>query len=161
MAPVRRSSAAADNACAEPIVTHRSAAQPLRQRPRPAGAAARRAERPTRVTGTIRPDPGSRWSARRPPTRAQAVPAGQRRRPRTNDPDAGACRAATRLNVHSQLPGLRGVALCPVTVGSGPAPGLPINVADQLRLLGRTSSESRQQEHPQGHPLRHKCHKAP
>ena len=39
------------------------------ERPRPAGAAARRAERPTRVTGTIRPDPGSRWSprSRQPP----------------------------------------------------------------------------------------------
>jgi hypothetical protein len=29
--------------------------------PRSAGAAARRAERPTGVSGTIRPDPGSRW----------------------------------------------------------------------------------------------------
>ena len=37
---------------------------PARQRPRPAGAAARRAERPTRVLGTIRPDPGSSWSPR-------------------------------------------------------------------------------------------------
>jgi hypothetical protein len=38
--------------------------------PRPAGVAARRAERPTRVLGTIRPDPGSSWSpaaASRPP----------------------------------------------------------------------------------------------
>ena len=32
------------------------------------GAAARRAERLTRVLGTIRPDPGSSWSPRRPPT---------------------------------------------------------------------------------------------
>jgi maltose O-acetyltransferase len=40
------------------------AREPVWQRPRPAGAAARRAERPTRVPGTIRPDPGSRWSPR-------------------------------------------------------------------------------------------------
>jgi hypothetical protein len=46
--------------------------------PSPGGAAARRAERPTRVTGTIRPDPGSSWSARRPPARPQGVPAGRR-----------------------------------------------------------------------------------
>ena len=44
-----------------------SACWTARQRPRPAGAAARRAERPTRIIGTIRPDPGSSWSARRPP----------------------------------------------------------------------------------------------
>jgi hypothetical protein len=50
----------------------------VRERPCPAGAAARRAERPTRVLGTIRPDPGSRWSARRPPARGLAVPAGRR-----------------------------------------------------------------------------------
>jgi hypothetical protein len=56
-----------------------------RERPRPAGAAARRAERPTRVMGTIRPDPGSRWSPRRPPAGPRAVPAGRRRRPRTNE----------------------------------------------------------------------------
>src|SRR5215204_797774 len=30
--------------------------------PSPGGDAARRAERPTRVIGTTRPDPGSRWS---------------------------------------------------------------------------------------------------
>src|SRR4029450_10117857 len=41
----------------------------------PVGAAARRAERPTRVLGTIRPDPGSRWSARTPPDAPSAVPA--------------------------------------------------------------------------------------
>jgi hypothetical protein len=44
------------------------AGSPARQRPRPAGAAARRAERPTHILGTIRPDPGSRRSAHRPPT---------------------------------------------------------------------------------------------
>jgi hypothetical protein len=66
---------------------------PRRWSPRPAGAAARRAERPTRVTGTIRPDPGSSWSARRPPTAPGAVPAGWVRRPRTNELDAGRFRA--------------------------------------------------------------------
>jgi hypothetical protein len=69
------------------------AGQRVRQRPRPAGDAARRAERPTRVIGTIRPDPGSSWSARRPPDVPWAVPAGRRRRPRRYDLDAGVCRA--------------------------------------------------------------------
>jgi hypothetical protein len=51
--------------------------RPARQRPRPAGAAARRAERPTRVSGTIRPDPGSRWSPRSRQTAAwPSQPAG-------------------------------------------------------------------------------------
>ena len=49
----------------------------MRQRSRPAGAAAWRAERPTRVTGTIRPDPGSSWSARRPPARLGGGYAGE------------------------------------------------------------------------------------
>jgi hypothetical protein len=68
------------------------AGQRVRQRPRPAGDAARRAERPTRVTGTTRPDPGSRWSpaaADQPPGR----PSWRRRRPRRYDLDAGVCRA--------------------------------------------------------------------
>ena len=42
------------------VAPARLALEPLRQRPRQAGAAARTAERPTRVLGTIRPDPGSR-----------------------------------------------------------------------------------------------------
>src|SRR5919106_4043813 len=61
----------------ERIVT--AAGQRVRQRPQPAGAAARRAERPTRVTGTIRPDPGSRWSPRSrqtPPGRPRLAGAG-------------------------------------------------------------------------------------
>jgi hypothetical protein len=58
----------------------RMAGRPARQRPRPAGAAARRAERPTRVLGTTRPDPGSSWSARRPP-HAPGPSQGRRRRP--------------------------------------------------------------------------------
>jgi hypothetical protein len=61
-------------------------------RPRPAGAAARRAERPTRVLGTIRPDPGSRWSPRSSwsaawPSQLAALAA------RRTDLDAGVCRA--------------------------------------------------------------------
>jgi hypothetical protein len=47
----------------------------VRQRPRPAGASARRAERPTRVLGTIRPDPGSSWSPRSRPSAAWPSPA--------------------------------------------------------------------------------------
>jgi class 3 adenylate cyclase len=49
--------------------------QPDRQGPRPSGAAARRAERPTRVLGTTRPDPGSRWSPRsRQPAASPSLP---------------------------------------------------------------------------------------
>ena len=46
--------------------------------PSPGGAAARRAERPTRVLGTIRPDPGSSWSPRS--RRSAAWPSRGRRR---------------------------------------------------------------------------------
>ncbi len=55
----------------ERIVTF--AGHRLRQRSS-GGAAARRAERPTRVLGTIRPDPGSSWSPRRPPSARLAIP---------------------------------------------------------------------------------------
>jgi hypothetical protein len=48
-----------------------------RERPRPAGAVARRAERPTRVLGTIRPDPGSSWSPRQAAHNPRTVPAGR------------------------------------------------------------------------------------
>jgi hypothetical protein len=64
--------------------TSRRPAQPVRQRPRPAGAAARRAERPTRVTGTIRPDPGSSWSPRS--RRPGAGSRSRRGRSRPSDP---------------------------------------------------------------------------
>jgi len=64
----------------------------VRERPRPAGAAARKAERPTHVTGTIGP---TRESAGAPAGRLQAIGPSQllRRRPRTSDLDAGVCRA--------------------------------------------------------------------
>jgi hypothetical protein len=90
---------------------------PRRWSPRPAGAAARRAERPTRVTGTIRPDPGSSWSARRPPTAPGAVPAGWVRRPRTNELDAGACRAGW------YFPAVEGIGRTRPGAGSRPRRG--------------------------------------
>jgi len=89
----------------------------VRQRPRPAGAAARRAERPTRVPGTIRPDPGSSWSARRPPGAHLAVPAGRLRRPRTNELDAG------RLSGRVVFPPGEGIGRTRPGAGSRPRRG--------------------------------------
>ena len=65
----------------------------VRQRPRPAGAAARRAERPTRVTRDHPARPGVKVERPQAAGRPRAVPAGRRRRPRTNDLDAGRLRA--------------------------------------------------------------------
>jgi hypothetical protein len=65
-----------------------------RQHPRPAGAAARRAERPTRESGTIRPDPGQGGApaaASRPPGRPRPPALAARR----NELDAGARRAGS------------------------------------------------------------------
>jgi hypothetical protein len=103
-----------------------------RERPRPAGAAARRRNARPRVTGTIRPDPGSRWSARRPPTRPWAVPAGRRRRPRTNDlmamqwaVDAGGslCVASRRLSGRVVFPPGEGIGRTWPGAGSRPRRG--------------------------------------
>jgi hypothetical protein len=61
--------------------------------PSPGGAAARRAKRPTLVAGTIRPDPGSRWSPRRPPIGRLAVPDPRCRRRGGTSLTPAACRA--------------------------------------------------------------------
>jgi hypothetical protein len=74
------------------VLRYPAAGQPVRKCPRPAGAAARRAERPTRVTGTIRPDRGQGGApaaASRPPGRPRPSASAARR----YDLDAGVCRA--------------------------------------------------------------------
>src|SRR5215204_2881365 len=117
-----------------------------RQRPRPAGAAARRAERPTPVLGTIRPDPGSRVERPRPPGALRAVPAGWRRGRGRTTLDAGVCRAgwySRRVRASAERGRVQGPGRAEADFGPRPLDsGQPCR-AEQGNLARRTRHHGR------------------